>query len=179
LPDIFLAIEFGRAWRQLQERDVAWNLEGLGAMPAGLIEKEDSVSARSDFGCDLIEVKLHSFGIATRRALLASRRLDPSRSARQNFAVGAPSWEILELGYGPEPKLSPRPITLQASHPRCYWRPPHKRPPSREALALWIGLRPFRQVADTSLLGPADNQPNPCNTDTSFKGSDGSCVDGA
>ena len=64
LPDIFLAVELGRAWRQLQERDVAWNLEGLGTMPAGLIEEEDSVSAGSDFGCDLIEVKLHSFGIA-------------------------------------------------------------------------------------------------------------------
>jgi hypothetical protein len=33
-------------------------------MPAGLIEEQDSVSAGSDFGCDLIEVKLHSFGIA-------------------------------------------------------------------------------------------------------------------
>src|SRR5262245_50996534 len=67
LPDIFLAVEFGCAWRQLQERDVAWNLEGLGAMPAGLIEEENSVSARSDFGCDLIEVKLHSFGVAGRQ----------------------------------------------------------------------------------------------------------------
>ena len=35
LPDIFLAVEFGRAWRELQKRDVAWNLEGLGAMPPG------------------------------------------------------------------------------------------------------------------------------------------------
>ena len=46
---------------------VVWNLEGLGAMPAGLIEEENSVSARSDFGCDLIEVKLHSFGVAGRQ----------------------------------------------------------------------------------------------------------------
>jgi hypothetical protein len=30
-------------------------------MPPGLIEEENSVSARRDFGCDLIEVKLHSF----------------------------------------------------------------------------------------------------------------------
>jgi hypothetical protein len=62
-----LAVEFGRAWRQLQDRDVAWNLEGLGAMPSGLIEEENSVSARSDFGCDLIEMKLHSFGVAGRQ----------------------------------------------------------------------------------------------------------------
>src|SRR4029434_8396810 len=45
---------------ELEERDVVWNLEGLGAMPAGLIEEENSVSARRDFGFDLIEVKLHS-----------------------------------------------------------------------------------------------------------------------
>ena len=36
-------------------------------MPAGLIEEENSVSARSDFGCDLLEVKLHSFGVAGRQ----------------------------------------------------------------------------------------------------------------
>src|SRR5215467_4838568 len=50
-----------------QERDVVWNPEGLGAMPPGLIEEDNSVSARSDFGCDLIEVKLHSFGVAGRQ----------------------------------------------------------------------------------------------------------------
>jgi hypothetical protein len=33
----------------------------------GLIEEENSVSARSDFGCDFIEVKLHSFGVAGRQ----------------------------------------------------------------------------------------------------------------
>src|SRR5262249_15326060 len=42
-------------WQKPQERDVAWNLEGVGAMPAGLIEEENSVSARSDFGCDFME----------------------------------------------------------------------------------------------------------------------------
>jgi hypothetical protein len=36
-------------------------------MPAGLIEEENSVHARSDFGCDLIQVKLHSFGVAGRQ----------------------------------------------------------------------------------------------------------------
>ena len=41
LPDVFLAVEFGCAWRELQKRDVVWNLEGLCAMPAGLIEEEN------------------------------------------------------------------------------------------------------------------------------------------
>src|SRR6516164_10753984 len=53
-------------------------------------------------------------------------------------------------------------VTRLAYDPRCYWLPPHKSLPTREALALWMGLRPFRQVADTWPLGPADNQPNPC-----------------
>ena len=48
LPNIFLSVEFGCAWRKLQERDVVWNLEGLGAMPPGLIEEENSVSARRE-----------------------------------------------------------------------------------------------------------------------------------
>src|SRR5262249_52746443 len=53
-------------------------------------------------------------------------------------------------------------VTRLAHDPRCYWLPPHKSLSTREALALRIGLRPFRQVADTWPLGPADNQPNPC-----------------
>jgi hypothetical protein len=31
------------------------------------LRPQNSVSARSDFGCDLIEVKLHSFGVAGRQ----------------------------------------------------------------------------------------------------------------
>jgi hypothetical protein len=61
LPDIFLAVEFGCAWRELQERDVVWNLESLGAMPPGLIEEENSVSSPSDFGCDLCDTDLVIF----------------------------------------------------------------------------------------------------------------------
>ena len=64
LPDVFLGVEFRRTRRQRQERDVAWNLERLGAMPAGLIEDENGVGAEADFGCDLVEMKLHGFGVA-------------------------------------------------------------------------------------------------------------------
>src|SRR5215467_12736059 len=50
LPDIFLAVELGRAWRELQERDVARTLDGLRPMPARLIDEDNNVSARNDFG---------------------------------------------------------------------------------------------------------------------------------
>jgi len=36
LPEVFLAVEFGCAWRELQQRDVVWNLEGFGAVPLRL-----------------------------------------------------------------------------------------------------------------------------------------------
>src|SRR5512145_820523 len=67
LPDVFLGIEFGRARRQRQQRDVAWDLERCGAMPAGLIEEEDGMGTGSDPGGDLVEMKLHGFGIAVRQ----------------------------------------------------------------------------------------------------------------
>jgi len=66
LPDILLAVELRCTRRQLQKRYVAGNLEFLGAVPAGLIEDEDGVSACGNCCSDLIEMKLHGFGIAER-----------------------------------------------------------------------------------------------------------------
>jgi hypothetical protein len=45
LPDVFLAVELRCARRQRQERYVGGNLEVFGAVPTGLIEDEDCVSA--------------------------------------------------------------------------------------------------------------------------------------
>ena len=67
LPDVFLWIELGRAWRQRQERDVSWSPEVLGAVPSGLIEDQYSVCAGGDFGGDLIEMKLHGLCVAGRQ----------------------------------------------------------------------------------------------------------------
>src|SRR5262245_54222477 len=60
-----------------------------------------------------------------------------------------------------------RSVSRPAYDLRCYRLPPHKQLPSREALVLWIGLQPFRQVADIWTLRPADYQPNPCGTPVS------------
>src|SRR5262249_24091555 len=71
---------------------------------------------------------------------------------------------------GPPSSLHMTRVSRPACDPRCYRLPPHKPLPSREALVLWIGLQPF--LADIWPLRPADNQPNPCDTDTLFEGSD-------
>ena len=64
LPDVFLAVELGRPRGQWQKRDVVWDLEAVGAMPAGLIKNQNGVGAGRDLGGDLVEMKLHGFGVA-------------------------------------------------------------------------------------------------------------------
>jgi hypothetical protein len=36
-------------------------------MPSGLIKEDNGVRSEGDFGCDLVEVKLHRFGAAGRQ----------------------------------------------------------------------------------------------------------------
>src|SRR6266851_4774593 len=57
-------------------------------------------------------------------------------------------------------------IILLVYDPPYHLLHPHKPLPSREDLVLWMGLRPFRQVADTWPLRPAGNHSNPCGTQT-------------
>ena len=66
LPDIFLRVEFRCTRRQRHEREIGWNLEVFGAVPAGLVEDKDGVGTGGDPCGDLIEVKLHGFGVAER-----------------------------------------------------------------------------------------------------------------
>ena len=42
-------------------------------MPTGLIEQDDRVCTRGDFGCDLVEMELHGFAVAAGPALGADR----------------------------------------------------------------------------------------------------------
>ena len=48
LPDILGWIEFRAFGRQRQERDIRWNDELVGHMPASLVEKQHGMSARRD-----------------------------------------------------------------------------------------------------------------------------------
>ena len=57
----------GAPRRQRQKRDVAWDFEVIGAMPPGLIEDENGVGAGRDLGGNLVEMKLHGFGVAGRQ----------------------------------------------------------------------------------------------------------------
>ena len=42
-------------------------LSACGAMPSGLIQEENGVGAGGDLGGDLVEMKLHGFGVAGRQ----------------------------------------------------------------------------------------------------------------
>ena len=63
----FLAVEFGCVRRQRQDRNIARDLENLGAMPAGLIEEHDRARTWGGLGCDFVEMKLHGFAAVGRR----------------------------------------------------------------------------------------------------------------
>jgi len=66
LPDVLDGVQFGRARRQRQERNVRGHDEGPGEMPAGLVEQKDRVGVRRDHGADLGEMRLHCLRIAER-----------------------------------------------------------------------------------------------------------------
>ena len=36
-------------------------------MPAGLIKEDNGVRSEGDFGCDLVEMELHGFAVASRQ----------------------------------------------------------------------------------------------------------------
>ena len=67
LPDIFLRVEFRCTRRQRHEREIGWNLEVFGTVPAGLVENKDGVGTGGDPCGDLVEMKLHGFGVAERQ----------------------------------------------------------------------------------------------------------------
>ncbi len=64
LPDVFDRIEFRRSWRQRDEDDVVGDRQIVGDVPAGLIEKQESMGARVDLGRDFLQMALHGRGIA-------------------------------------------------------------------------------------------------------------------
>jgi hypothetical protein len=68
LPDVFLRVELRRTRRQRQERDILRHLESFRAMPSGLIEEENGMRIGCDFRCDLVEMKLHGFGVGVRQS---------------------------------------------------------------------------------------------------------------
>jgi hypothetical protein len=45
-------------------------------------------------------------------------------------------------------------VTRPAYDPQCYWPPPHKSLPTREALVLWVGLRRFGKLPILGRLAP-------------------------
>ena len=64
LPDVLHRVQFWGPWRKGQERDVAWDRELVGGVPAGLIEEEDGMGARCDLGRDFAQMPLHGLSVA-------------------------------------------------------------------------------------------------------------------
>ena len=48
LPDVLGGIQLRGAWRERHQGDVVGDLESIGRMPAGLIQKDDGMGVGSD-----------------------------------------------------------------------------------------------------------------------------------
>jgi hypothetical protein len=67
LPDVFGGVEFGRARRQEDDRDVRRPVEPVGDVPARLIDEEEGVRVRGDGERYLVEMQAHRLGVAERQ----------------------------------------------------------------------------------------------------------------
>ena len=66
LPEVLDRVEFRAVGRQRQEREAIRDQQGVGAVPAGLIEDDDGMGIGRDVGRDLGEVQVHGRGIDVR-----------------------------------------------------------------------------------------------------------------
>jgi hypothetical protein len=79
LPDVLDRVQFRRAGRQEDQRHVLGNIELRGGVPAGPVEQQNGVGAPCDMPADLVEMKLHGFGVGEgqrQRCSDATRRAD-------------------------------------------------------------------------------------------------------
>ena len=64
LPDVLDRIELWRVRRQRDEGNVGGDLQLVGGVPTGLIQKQKGVGADLDLGGDLLQVALHGRSVA-------------------------------------------------------------------------------------------------------------------
>lgn len=79
LPDVFDRVQFWCSWWQRQQGDVGRDLQAARAVPARLVENDDSVRVRGYMQRNLGKMGTHSVGIAPRQnqsCALALRRTD-------------------------------------------------------------------------------------------------------
>ena len=128
MPDVFLRIELWCTRRQRQERKVSRNLEVLGAVPARLVEDQDRVGAGGYPCADLIEMKLHGFGVAERQNEGRAGSMFGAYRAEQIGRLGA----LIMRGSGPRALPGPAiselvlltdpHLVLEPDLYRCTWR---------------------------------------------------------
>ena len=105
LPEVLDGIEFGRFWRQRDEGNVVGDFQGVGKVPAGLIDDDNGMSARRDGGGDFYKVQGHGRRIAHGQhqgGADAARRTDRSKDpGRAGPLVERRRWPRAALGPTP------------------------------------------------------------------------------
>ncbi len=105
LPDVLGGVQLGGAGRERHQGDVVGDLEGIGRMPAGLIEEHHGMGVGGDGRGDLGEVRGHGGGVAAghddRRAL-SLLRADGAEDVGRGGAL-----VLRRRGSGSAPRPSP------------------------------------------------------------------------
>ena len=105
LPDVFDRVQFGCSWWQRQQGGVGGHLQAARAVPACLIEDDDSVRVWGYMQRNLGKMGAHSVGIAPRQNQYCALALRRTNRAEEVNRLGA-----LILGrYGSVATLGPAP----------------------------------------------------------------------
>lgn len=63
LPDVFLAVELGAIGREFEQRDVFWDFQGMGGMPACAVHDDHGMASHGNMARYFKEMLVHGIGV--------------------------------------------------------------------------------------------------------------------
>ena len=67
VPKVLYRVEFGRVWRQWNEREVGWSPQVSSHVKASLVPKHDHMHVGIDLFLELLEENVNGVGVKVRR----------------------------------------------------------------------------------------------------------------
>src|SRR5215813_4046149 len=67
-------------------------------MPAGLIKEDNGVRSEGDFGCDLVEMELHGFAVASRQHEGGAGSTFGTDRTKTDKSIGPKAWGLPVIG---------------------------------------------------------------------------------
>jgi len=103
-----MGVQFWRAGRQEDQRDVVGHIELGGGVPSGAVEQQDGVGSLGDVAGDFLEMELHGLGVGEGQR---KRSPDAARGTNGAEQIGA---LVALIGGLARPRSSLGPLTHEA-----------------------------------------------------------------